>query len=64
MYVLYDTIGKIASSIRQSHITSWNAWLGLRTVTLRWTTSTCKYSIPVNHKTMQCTTKQQITALA
>ena len=35
MYVLYATIGKFASSIRHSHIMSWNAWLGRRTVRLR-----------------------------
>ena len=43
------TVEKIANITRYSHIESWNAWLGRTTVRLRWTASTCKYCIPVNH---------------
>ena len=56
--VLYATIGKIASSIRHSHIISWNARLGRRTVRLRWTTSKCKWCMPVNHTTLLCVTRR------
>jgi len=39
VYVLYVTVGKMASGIRHSHTISWNACPGRGTVRLRWTTS-------------------------
>ena len=45
-------VEKIANITLYSHIASWNPWLGRTTVRLRWTASTCKYCIPVNHTTV------------
>ena len=50
-----------SQAVSDTHIISWNAWLGRRTVTPRSTTSICKFCMPVNHTTMQCTTKLQTT---